>query len=142
MPGHERSYRYPRRPVTPSIEVAVLGLAGAQLLVPMLKGLLERRQAKHEAAADQVPLLVQKLDNVATDVRAIKDELRQVSEHTTALEVLRRDVDELRAERTTTRERLHELAGTLHALSTQVVAQKLHAAINAVAPQDSGRATP
>ncbi|WP_225413197.1 hypothetical protein [Stigmatella hybrida] len=44
--------------MTPSIETALIALAVSQPLVPLLNGLLARRQTKHEQAVDQVPLLV------------------------------------------------------------------------------------
>ncbi|RKH15849.1 hypothetical protein D7Y13_24545 [Corallococcus praedator] len=40
-----------------STESAVLILAVSQLLVPLLNGLLSRRQSKHETVVDQMPLL-------------------------------------------------------------------------------------
>ncbi|MBJ6762791.1 hypothetical protein JGU66_18665 [Myxococcaceae bacterium JPH2] len=80
-------------------------LAVSQVLVPLLHGLLSRRQSRQEAAVEQVPLLVQSMGAVASDVREIKAELRRVGEHESALRLVELRLDALEEWKTEQRAR-------------------------------------
>jgi hypothetical protein len=128
--------------MTPTLETAVLALAVSQLLVPLLNGLLARRQAKHEAAADQVPLLVQRMEAVAADVREIKTDLRRVGEHDSMLKLVALRLKALEDWMLSARPQLHQVANHTHILMGERSARQLQHAANVVAAKDAGRPGP
>ncbi|RKH08725.1 hypothetical protein D7X74_31045 [Corallococcus sp. CA047B] len=122
-----------------STESAVLILAVSQLLVPLLNGLLARRQTKHEAAADQVPLLVQSLTAVAQDVRDIKAELRVVSEHGTMLKLIELRLRALEDWMGAARPQLHNVVNHVTLLlGERDAGRQLQRAAQTVNPKDVG----
>jgi len=125
--------------MTPSIETAVLALAVSQLLVPLLNGLLARRATKHEAAVDQVPLLVQRMEAVAADVREIKTDLRRVGEHESKLGLVDLRLKALEDWVGSARPQLHQVANQTHILMGERSARQLQHAANVVASKDTGR---
>ncbi|QDF05022.1 hypothetical protein BHS04_17690 [Myxococcus xanthus] len=127
---------------SPSMETAVIALAVSQLLVPLLQGLLSRRQAKHEAAVEQVPLLVERLGTVAADVRDIKAELRRVSEHESLLRQLDLRVKALESWQAEARPQLARASSDTHLLMGERSARQMQHAANVVAAQDAGRSRP
>lgn len=124
------------------METAVIVLAVSQLLVPLLQGLLSRRQAKHEAAVEQVPLLVERLGTVAADVRDIKAELRRVSEHESLLRQLDLRVKALESWQAEARPQLARASSDTHLLMGERSARQMQHAANVVAAQDAGRSRP
>ncbi|WP_223761768.1 hypothetical protein [Corallococcus sp. AS-1-6] len=120
---------------------AVLVLAVGQLLVPLLNGMLSRRQTKHEAAADQVPLLVQSVTAVAQDVRDIKAELRVVSEHGAMLKLLDLRLRALEDWMGGARPQLNSMANHVTLLlGERDAGRQLQRAAQAVSPKDVGSA--
>ncbi|NNB99801.1 hypothetical protein HI113_38570 [Corallococcus exiguus] len=124
-----------------STESAVLILAVSQLLVPLLNGLLSRRQTKHESAVDQVPLLVQSLGAVAQDVRDIKTELRVVNEHSAMLKVFELRLRALEDWMGAARPQLHQVVNHVTLLMGERTSRQLQHAANVVA-KDSGPGHP
>ncbi|AEI65582.1 hypothetical protein [Corallococcus macrosporus] len=124
------------------METAVIALAVSQLLVPLLQGLLSRRQAKHEAAVEQVPLLVERLGTVAADVRDIKAELRRVSEHESLLKQMDLRVKALESWQAEARPQLARAASEAHLLMGERSARQMQHAANVVATQDASRLRP
>ncbi|AEI66956.1 hypothetical protein [Corallococcus macrosporus] len=130
--------------MSPTIETAVIALAVSQLLVPLLNELLARRQAKHEAAADQVPLLVQRMESIAADLRDIKAELRMVREHDSELRLVEQRLRTLEAWQGEARPQLAQVANHVHVLMGERSARQLqlqHAA-NAIVTPDASRTRP
>jgi len=125
--------------MTPPLETAVLALAVSQVLTPLLNGLLARRATKHEQAADQVPLLVQRMESVAADVREIKTELRRVGEHDSTLKVLELRLKALEAWEAGARPQMHEVVNRVHILMGERSARQMQHAANVVASKDTGR---
>lgn len=120
--------------MNPSIETAILALAVSQLLVPLLNGLLARRQVKHEQAADQVPLLVERVGTVAADVKDIKADLRRVGEIDAAQRLMDQRVRTLESFQNEARPQLLQLSNQTHLLMGERGArQQLHRAANLVA---------
>ncbi|WP_233583231.1 hypothetical protein [Corallococcus sp. CA053C] len=107
----------------------------SQLLVPLLNGLLSRRQTKHEAAADQVPLLVQSLTAVAQDVRDIKADLRVVGEHGTKLQLMDLRLKALEGWESGARPQLHQVANQVQLLMGERTSRQLQHAANVVAKE-------
>ncbi|CAM4465715.1 hypothetical protein [Corallococcus exiguus] len=124
-----------------STESAVLILAVSQLLVPLLNGLLSRRQTKHESAVDQVPLLVQSLGAVAQDVRDIKAELRVVNEHAAMLKVVELRLRALEDWMGAARPQLHQVVNHVTLLMGERTSRQLQHAANVVA-KDAGPGHP
>ncbi|RYZ33362.1 MAG: hypothetical protein EOO72_14295 [Myxococcaceae bacterium] len=124
-----------------STESAVLILAVSQLLVPLLNGLLSRRQQRQEAAVDQVPLLVQSLGAVAQDVRDIKAELRVVSEHGATLKLLDQRLRGFEDWMSAARPQLHQVVNHVTLLMGERTSRQLQHAANVVA-KDSGPGHP
>ncbi|RKG97832.1 hypothetical protein D7V97_33840 [Corallococcus sp. CA053C] len=116
-----------------STESAVLILAVSQLLVPLLNGLLSRRQQRQEAAVDQVPLLVQSLTAVAQDVRDIKAELRVVGEHGTKLQTQDLRLRALEDWMGAARPQLHQVVNHVTLLMGERTSRQLQHAANVVA---------
>ncbi|AKQ66518.1 hypothetical protein A176_003430 [Myxococcus hansupus] len=127
---------------TPTIETAVFVLAASQLLVPLLQGLLSRRQAKHEAAVEQVPLLVERLGAVADGVRDIKAELRRVGEHDSMLKQVDLRLKALESWQAEARPQLARASSDTHLLMGERSARQMQHAANVVAAQDAGRSRP
>ncbi|RKH03663.1 hypothetical protein D7X32_13480 [Corallococcus carmarthensis] len=127
-------------PMSPEF-AAVLVLAVSQLLVPLLNGLLSRRQTKHEAAVDQVPLLVQSLTAVAQDVRDIKADLRVVNEHGAKLQTQDLRLRALEDWMGTARPQLHQVVNHVTVLMGERTSRQLQHAANAVA-KDTGSGIP
>ncbi|MBN9687136.1 MULTISPECIES: hypothetical protein [unclassified Corallococcus] len=125
-----------------STESAVLILAVSQLLVPLLNGLLSRRQTKHESAVDQVPLLVQSLGAVAQDVRDIKTELRVVNEHSAMLKVFELRLRALEDWMGAARPQLHQVVNHVTLLMGERTSCQLQHAANVVNPKDVGSSRP
>ncbi|QSQ24869.1 hypothetical protein JY651_07985 [Pyxidicoccus parkwayensis] len=128
--------------MTPTPEVAILCLAVSQLLVPLLNGLLARRATKHEQAADQVPLLVQRMETVAADVRDIKAELRRVGEHESMLKLVDLRLKALEDWMLSARPQLHQVANHVQVLMGEYNARRMQHAANVVAAKDAGRTGP
>ncbi|RYZ46282.1 MAG: hypothetical protein EOO72_02360 [Myxococcaceae bacterium] len=124
-----------------STESAVLILAVSQLLVPLLNGLLSRRQTKHESAVDQVPLLVQSLGAVAQDVRDIKTELRVVNEHSAMLKVFELRLRALEDWMGAARPQLHQVVNHVTLLMGERTSRQLQHAAHVVA-KDAGPGHP
>ncbi|AFE05583.1 hypothetical protein COCOR_04033 [Corallococcus coralloides DSM 2259] len=124
-----------------STESAVLILAVSQLLVPLLNGLLSRRQTKHESAVDQVPLLVQSLGAVAQDVRDIKSELRVVNEHAAMLKVFELRLRAIEDWMGAARPQLHQVVNHVTLLMGERSSRQLQHAANVVA-KDAGPGHP
>lgn len=124
------------------METAVIALAVSQLLVPLLQGLLSRRQAKHEAAVEQVPLLVERLGTVAADVRDIKAELRRVSEHESLLRQQDLRIKALESWQAEARPQLARASSDTHLLMGERSARQMQHAANVVAPRDGGGSRP
>ncbi|WP_426750196.1 hypothetical protein [Myxococcus sp. Y35] len=127
---------------TPTIETAVIVLAVSQLLVPLLQGLLSRRQAKHEAAVEQVPLLVERLGTVAADVRDIKADLRRVGEHDSLLKQVDLRLKALESWQAEARPQLARASSEAHLLMGERSARQMQHAANVAATQDAGRTRP
>ncbi|GMT96856.1 hypothetical protein KH5H1_09750 [Corallococcus caeni] len=113
----------------------------SQRLVPLLNGLLSRRQTKHEAAVDQVPLLVQSLGAVAQDVRDIKAELRVVNEHSALLKLLELRLRGLEDWMGAARPQIHQVVNQVELLMGDRTARQLQHAANVVA-KDAGPGHP
>ncbi|GEL75373.1 hypothetical protein [Myxococcus virescens] len=128
--------------MSPTIETAVIALAVSQLLVPLLNGLLARRQAKHEAAADQVPLLVQRMESIAADLRDIKAELRMVREHDSELRLVEQRLRTLESWQAEARPQLARASSDTHLLMGERSARQMQHAANVVAAQDASRTRP
>ncbi|GHG79740.1 hypothetical protein [Comamonas sp. JC664] len=128
--------------MSPTIETAVITLAASQLLVPLLQGLLSRRQAKHEAAVEQVPLLVERLGTVADGVRDIKAELRRVGEHDSLLKQVDLRLKALESWQGEARPQLARASSDTHLLMGERSARQMQHAANVVAAQDAGRSRP
>ncbi|TQF14205.1 hypothetical protein FJV41_19745 [Myxococcus llanfairpwllgwyngyllgogerychwyrndrobwllllantysiliogogogochensis] len=119
--------------MTPSIETAIFALAVSQLLVPLLNGMLARRQVKHEQAADQVPLLVQRVEAIGADVKEIKTELRVVREHDAELRLVDQRLRGLESWQGEARPQLGQLTNNVHVLMGERGArQQLQRAANLV----------
>ncbi|WP_426747239.1 hypothetical protein VZQ01_06755 [Myxococcus faecalis] len=118
--------------MTPTIETAIFALAVSQLLVPLLNGLLSRRQVKHEQAVDQVPLLVQRMESVAADVRDIKTELRVVREHDAELRLVDQRLRALEAWQGEARPQLGQVSNHVHVLMGERGARQIQRATNLV----------
>ncbi|NTX59549.1 hypothetical protein HUA74_02630 [Myxococcus sp. CA051A] len=120
--------------MNPSMETAVLALAVSGFLVPLLNGLLARRATRQEQAADQVPLLVQRMEGIAADVKEIKTELRVVREHDAELRLVDQRLRALESWQGEARPQLGQLTNNVHVLMGERGArQQLHRAANLVA---------
>ncbi|WP_254624871.1 hypothetical protein [Myxococcus sp. CA051A] len=116
------------------METAVLALAVSGFLVPLLNGLLARRATRQEQAADQVPLLVQRMEGIAADVKEIKTELRVVREHDAELRLVDQRLRALESWQGEARPQLGQLTNNVHVLMGERGArQQLHRAANLVA---------
>ncbi|MFP2910240.1 hypothetical protein ACLESD_35415 [Pyxidicoccus sp. 3LFB2] len=125
--------------MTPILETAVLALAVSQVLTPLLNGLLARRATKHEQAADQVPLLVQRMETVAADVREIKADLRRVGEHESKLGLVDLRLKALEDWKLNASSQLHQVANHTDILMGERSARQMQHAANVVASKDAGR---
>ncbi|QSQ19309.1 hypothetical protein JY651_28685 [Pyxidicoccus parkwayensis] len=145
--------------MTPTLETAVLALAVSHVLAPLVRGLFERRATKHEAAADQVPLLdqrlraveqresaadkvpllVQRMEAVAADVREIKTDLRMVVEHDSKLQLQEQRLKALESWVSSARAQLHQVSNHVQLLMGEHNARRLQHAANVVASKDAGR---
>jgi hypothetical protein len=125
--------------MTPTLETAVLALAVSQVLTPLLNGLLARRATKHEQAADQVPLLVERMGTVASDVKDIKADLRRVGEHESLLREVHLRLKALEAWQMEARPQLARAASDAHLLMGERSARQMQHAANVVASKDAGR---
>ena len=161
MRRHERPPPHVVRPVTPTPETSVYVLAASVLLLPLLQRVLARRQERQEDAADQVPLLaqrlqaleqresgadkvpllVQRMEAVAADVRDIKTDLRMVVEHDSALKLLELRLKSVEGWVAAARPQLHETANRVQALMGDYNARRLQHAANVVASKDGRSGT-
>lgn len=145
-----------------STEVAVVMFAASNVVVPVLNGLFSRRQAKHEAAveqvpvleqrlkalekervdAGQVPLLVQQMGAVAADVKDIKADLRRVGEHESALRLVDLRLKALETWQAEARPQLARAAHDSYTLMGERNARQLQHTANLVDPQKVARPAP
>ncbi|WP_426751732.1 hypothetical protein [Myxococcus sp. Y35] len=125
-----------------SPEVAVVMFAASNVVVPVLNGLFSRRQAKHEAAVDQVPLLLQQVANVAADVKDIKADLRRVGEHESALKLVDLRLKGVETWQSEARPQLERAVRESHLLMGERNARQLQQSANLVDPQKVARSPP
>lgn len=128
--------------MTPTLETAVLALAVSHVVAPLVRGLFERRATKHEQAADQVPLLVERMGTVASDVKDIKADLRRVGEHESKLQLQDLRLKALEDWKLTASPLLHQVANQTHILMGERSARQMQHAANVVASKDAGRSGP